>query len=177
MIKSNFNYCPLVWMFCSGTANRRINNIHERSLRIVSDDYDSTFENLLILNVNVTIHQRNLQLLATEIYKISNKLSPPIMQDMFHMYENIYNLRNFHEIATIRRNTTLYALETLSYRSSVVWSLRPAVIKVSSTLAIFKNRIKSWKCEDCPFKQCKSFISNHGLLYIRSYMSYFGGQF
>ena len=100
MIKSHFNYCPLVCMFCSRTANRRINNIHERSLRIVSDDYVSTFDNLLILNSDVTIHQRNLQLLATEIYKMLNKLSPPIIQDMFHMRENIYNSRNFREIAT-----------------------------------------------------------------------------
>ena len=34
MIKSQFNYCPLVWMFCSKQSNNLINKIHERSLRI-----------------------------------------------------------------------------------------------------------------------------------------------
>ena len=33
-IKSQFNYCPLVWMFCSRQSNNLINKIHERSLMI-----------------------------------------------------------------------------------------------------------------------------------------------
>ena len=33
-ILSQFNYCPLVWMFCDRTLNSRINRIHERALRI-----------------------------------------------------------------------------------------------------------------------------------------------
>ena len=32
-IKSKFNYCPLIWMFCSKKALHRLHNIHERSLR------------------------------------------------------------------------------------------------------------------------------------------------
>ena len=43
-INSQFGYCPIVWAFHSRTLNSRINNIHERSLRLVSDDYTSTFE-------------------------------------------------------------------------------------------------------------------------------------
>ena len=31
-IKSPFNYCPLIWMFCLKKAPHRLNNIHERSL-------------------------------------------------------------------------------------------------------------------------------------------------
>ena len=34
-IESQFSYCPLIWMFCSRKMNRKINYIHERSLRIV----------------------------------------------------------------------------------------------------------------------------------------------
>ena len=33
-IKSQFNYCPLIWMFCTRTLNSKINSIHERALRI-----------------------------------------------------------------------------------------------------------------------------------------------
>ena len=38
MIKSQFNYCPLVWMFCSRQSNNLINKIHEWSLRISHKD-------------------------------------------------------------------------------------------------------------------------------------------
>ena len=31
-IKSQFSYCPLIWMFCLKKALLRLNNIHERSL-------------------------------------------------------------------------------------------------------------------------------------------------
>ena len=37
-IKSQFNYCPLIWMFCSMKTLRRLNNIHERSLRHMHQD-------------------------------------------------------------------------------------------------------------------------------------------
>ena len=68
-IFSQFGYCPLVWMFHSRKLNNRINNIHERALRIVYRDYKSTFKQLLKQNKSVSIHQRNLQILATEIFK------------------------------------------------------------------------------------------------------------
>ena len=45
-INSHFGYCPLVWLFHSRKLNHRINNIHERALRIVYNDYSSCFESL-----------------------------------------------------------------------------------------------------------------------------------
>ena len=68
-ITSQFGYCPLVWMFHSRAINNRINKLHERSLRIVYKDRNSTFEDLLEKDNSVTIHQRNLQMLLLEMYK------------------------------------------------------------------------------------------------------------
>ena len=39
IIKSQFSYCPLVWMFCSRTSKSMINKLHERSLRIILNDF------------------------------------------------------------------------------------------------------------------------------------------
>ena len=44
---SQFNNCPLVWMFHSCSINSKINRLHERVLRIVYNDFKSSFENLL----------------------------------------------------------------------------------------------------------------------------------
>ena len=46
-IESQFAYCPLIWMFCQRSSNTRINHLHERTLRIVYNDNESTFEDLL----------------------------------------------------------------------------------------------------------------------------------
>ena len=67
MIKSQFSYCPLICMFSSRKANILINRIHERSIQIVSGDNESNFENLLEKNKEITIHQRNLQVLMIEV--------------------------------------------------------------------------------------------------------------
>ena len=44
--ESQFNYFPLIWMFCDRSANQKINKLHERALRIAYDDYNSSFEEL-----------------------------------------------------------------------------------------------------------------------------------
>ena len=60
-IIAQFGYCPLVWMFHSRTLNNRIIKIHERALRIVYNDEQSSFNGLLIKDGAITIHQRNIQ--------------------------------------------------------------------------------------------------------------------
>ena len=65
---SQFNYCPLVWMCHSRKLNNKINRLQERALRIVYNDKSSTFYQLLEKDKSVTIHTRNLQYLATEIF-------------------------------------------------------------------------------------------------------------
>ena len=67
-IISYFNYCPLIWMFCSRKSNSRINRIHERAMRIAHDDYGLTFEQLLTKNKILTSQKKDLQFLAIEIY-------------------------------------------------------------------------------------------------------------
>ena len=48
-------------MFCSRSANKKINKLHERALRIVYDDYNSKFEELLTKKSSFTIHQKTLR--------------------------------------------------------------------------------------------------------------------
>ena len=62
-IHSQFSNCPLVWMCHSRTIHSLINNIHERSLRIVYNDNISSFTQLLERSGSVSIHHRNLQAL------------------------------------------------------------------------------------------------------------------
>ena len=74
-ITAQFNYCPLIWMSHSRTLNNEINRIQERALRIVYTDYKSNFKELLGRDHSFTIHERNIQYLAIEAYKVKNGLS------------------------------------------------------------------------------------------------------
>ena len=65
-VETQFGYCLLVWMFHGREINRKINHIHERSIRIVYRQYNSSFKNLLKKNNSLCIHHRNVQSLAVE---------------------------------------------------------------------------------------------------------------
>ena len=65
--------------------NNKINRIHERSLRSVYSDKTSTFQELLDKDNSVSVHHKNIQVLATEIYKTVNGLAPTIMNSVFEI--------------------------------------------------------------------------------------------
>ena len=73
-IELQFGYFPLVWMFCSRTMDARINRIHVRALRIVYNEYVSSFDELLTKDKSFTIHHGNIQTLTIEIYKVINNI-------------------------------------------------------------------------------------------------------
>ena len=77
-------------MFCGRQENNRVNHLHERALRIVYNDYKSTFENLLELDNSVSIHHRNIRLLSIELYKVKRNLSNQVMSELF----NLRNINN-----------------------------------------------------------------------------------
>ena len=65
-IQSNFNYCPLVWHFCSKANTEKLEKLQYRALRIVFHDYISSYESLLS-KVNLpTLHMNRLRCIATE---------------------------------------------------------------------------------------------------------------
>ena len=114
-VSSQFAYCPLISMFHSSQINYKINKLHKRALRTVYDDHFSSFEELFFKDKSVTVHQKNLLTLATEMYKILNGLSPDIMQDIFETNSNYYNTRNAPTFPSTNIASVRYGLQTISY--------------------------------------------------------------
>ena len=54
----------------------------------------TTFEKLLEKDNFVTIHVRNLRILATKLYKTKENLAAPIMDEIFKQRNIKYNLRS-----------------------------------------------------------------------------------
>ena len=74
---------------CHSRENdRKINRLHERCLRTMYNDEQSSFNELLKKDGSISIHERNIQVLATEMYKISNGLSTTLMKDIFPINRN-----------------------------------------------------------------------------------------
>ena len=90
---SNFNYCPLIWMFSGKSSSNGINRIHKHALRVLLDYYGYTFEKLLQKRGKHTIHTRNLQALLLEVYKCLTSKNTPCLWYLLERRPKNYNLR------------------------------------------------------------------------------------
>ena len=151
-------------MFHSRKLNARIDRIHERALRIVYQANESLFHELLEKDKSVTIHQRNLQVLATEIFKIKIGTAPHIIAELFKYRDNKYSLRNPSEFERVRKNTVKFGDNSLSYLAPIIWDQVPPVMKQYDNINQFKRAIKSLIFENCPCRICKTYIQGVGFL-------------
>ena len=112
--KSQFSYCPLVWMCYSRTINNKINHLHERCLRVIYNDKISSFKELLEKDGSVPIHNRNLQILPTEMFKVYNNIAPPIFTDIF---KKRIQTTNYATLCTFQFHLLeVYIMELKAYR-------------------------------------------------------------
>ena len=111
-INSQFGFCPLVWMNHNRKTNNRINRIHERVLRVVYNDDNATFQQLPEKDNAVKIYDRNLQVLATEMFKKKLGIAPVIMNDVFCVRKNDYSTRKADEFQSHCVKTVHYGTET-----------------------------------------------------------------
>ena len=165
-ITSQFNYCPLIWMFHSRQLNNRIKKIHERALILVCKDNKLTFNDLLELSNSVTIHQRNLQILVTEIFKVKNNLATELMTKAFEIKEPHYNLRSeASHFKTANVKSTHYGIQSARHLGPKIWDITSKNIRESNSLNKFKILIKFWNPDTCPCRLCKIYIAQVGFIW------------
>ena len=92
-IISNFNYCPLVWMFSSTQSLNKIENLQERAL-----SFEASYEALLSKGGKSKMNLRRLRTLCIEIYKTLNDLNPSFMDDIFKLKINGREVRDKYKL-------------------------------------------------------------------------------
>ena len=150
-ILSQFNYCSLTWMFHRRILNNKINKLHEKALRLVYKKENLTFQDLLELDNSVTVHQKNLQKLATEMYKVKNNLSPLPIQDLFTAQVTTHHLRNKGYWDIPKTKTVCYGIESVRYRGPKTWELLSDNIKqaTSSRVQNKNKKMESTRLYTC----------------------------
>ena len=153
-IYSNFNYCPLVWHFCSKKSTNKIEKIQVRCLRMLSGDYNSNYEKLLSKLNDVTMETKRHQSLAIEIFKTRENLNLSFMKDIFSY--SPYPTHKNENLFIQERKTVRFGENSLKSLGPQIWNSIPDTIRSTKVLSVFKKLIKEWvgmecKCNTCSF--------------------------
>jgi hypothetical protein len=92
---------PLSWHICSETNAKKIEKI-----RFDYQDYEASYENLLIKAKMPTQHTRRIRTMALETFKILNGLPPPVLSNLGKKQDHKYNFRytNLLQIPQVKSN-------------------------------------------------------------------------
>ena len=138
--------------------------LQERTLRILYRDEISSFEDLLVKDNSITAHERNIKLLAKEMYMVKNVILPNALGEFITKKNLRYNLRNHPTFTKDKANTTQYGTESMNILGPKIWDIIPSEIKNSVTLDSFNVNMKNWKVENCPCRLCKTFVVGLGFV-------------
>ena len=137
--------------------------LHERCLRIICNDKQSSFTELLNKGNSVSIHIRNIQRLAT--VKFYNGLSTPLMNSIFKLKaENSYNISQVSEFSRPMVKSVYHGTESISYLGPKIWDILSEKLKNIDNLGHFKKEITPWKPDNCACRLCKVYIESAGFL-------------
>ena len=154
-IYSQFNYCNIIWMFCSKLDNNKINSIHKRTLRCIYKEENGTLDYLTEKYQEPSFHERNIQSLMLLIYRIINNLSPELLVECFKEKKTSYSLRSKLTLQLPRLcKTNRFGVNSLIFKGSLLWNYLPNSYKEAESDLIFKKIIKKWKPKVCTCNIC-----------------------
>ena len=138
-------------MLTSPSSSRKIENVQERALRILLDDYDSDYSLLLDKAEKPYISVRMHRVLAVEL----NKLNPEYMNDIF--VRNIRDSSRHHnDLVKQGFKGITYGKNSLRFMGPNIWNNLPETFKCAQTLKHFKVLINTWSDIRCQCRMCKS---------------------
>ena len=119
-------------MFTSKNSMLKVNKIHQRTLRVVYGDYNSTYEELLASHNDISMHQKRLKHLTIDDYKTLTNVNPEFMwpffknksipyvnpEFMWPFFKNKsipYNLRNGNICILPPARSSHYSINSIQY--------------------------------------------------------------
>ena len=147
-INGQFNYVSIIGIFCHKQDNLKIVKIQYKALKIVYNSNES-YEQLFLRNNEVSIHRKQLRILATEVFESLAYLNPYFMKSYFTIKEISYGLRNGNFLKIPSARSTRYGTNSILFRACLVWNKLPFYVKQSQSLIEFRSKIKVFKKINC----------------------------
>ena len=100
-----------------------------------------TYDKLYLQSNTVSVHQRHLRFLMTEIYKSISQLNPEFMQSYFTHKNMPYSFRKGPTLGLPKTHAFYYGTNAVRFRGSLVWNNLPVVVKTRNSSFEFKLKI------------------------------------
>lgn len=114
-IGSNFNYCPLVWMFIAKLNMDKLEKMNKSALRFIENQNIMPYEELCREANKLTITQRCIKSVTIQMYKIKSKMAPTYLQELFSDRKDLYNLRTNDTFHIPHFQTMTYGKKSFQY--------------------------------------------------------------
>ena len=126
--------------------------IHERSLKFLSNDYFSSYAELLEKSTSVSMETKRL---VYEISKTLNNINPVFMKDIFYYSPNVTHKK--HNLYIRTQNTAMFENKSWMVFGANIWNKLPEYIKSTTSLLELKQFTKTWpepksKCSVCKWE-------------------------
>ena len=107
---------------------------------------------------------KNLQLLAIELFKVKNNLSPSFLTEVFPQNNILTQTRNNCFFRSRRIKSILSGKQSLSFLGPKIWELVPLHLRELKDIDKFKTEIKHWRSSACPCRNCRLYIDGVGFI-------------
>ena len=123
----------------------KVQKIHFRTLQVVYNTYEKSYNEVLIFSRDISIHQKPLHFLATEVYKSVDNLNSQFMQNYFNISTLPDELRKGNKVNLPETRNCRYRINSLLFRGELLWNNLSRNAKESHSVAGFKEKIKEKK--------------------------------
>ena len=155
-VNSQFGYCLLIWMFYGRMANNKTEKLHERCLWIIYNHKSPGHEEPLEKDSSVSLHQRNLHILSTEMFKVAKDIYfPEIMKQDFHFFpQGNINLRQAPTFYS-RRVNSVHCENSLAFFEPKTFAINKwSSLELLNRKMYLVPNLGAFQIKKCPNKMC-----------------------
>jgi hypothetical protein len=151
-VLSHFEYCSVIWHFCSREKMKKVEKIQKQALRYVFNDYTSTYQELLKKADITLLYVQRVRSLLCVVNRCLVKAGPAYLNDMFTLNEGS-NSRKLYPLVQHKYNTTKYGKNSVMYQGSRCWNRLDHKFKFSTHLKESQPKSNSSTCDLCVLMQ------------------------
>ena len=138
-ISSNFNCCPVPWMFYGWTNLNKLEKLQERARRFVFRDTTSLYETLLERGKFLPLSVYRIRCLAIEVFKYVHGNNCTYLNNLFSQSILKYDLRDSLRLEQPKFHTFTYGFRPFRYFGSKLWNILPHSVQDTKDINVFKK--------------------------------------